>query len=85
MGLDRETAKDAFSEFLQGQRLSANQLQFLDLVIDYLTARGVMDPSLLYESPFTDFDRNGVEGVFEPGDVVRLVQVLRAMEPRHAA
>ena len=29
--------------------------------------------------------RNGVEGVFEPGDVVRLVQVLRNMEPRHAA
>ena len=40
---------------LQGRRLSANQLQFLDLVIDYLTARGVMDPSLLYESPFAGF------------------------------
>jgi type I restriction enzyme R subunit len=85
VGLDRETAKGAFSEFLQGRRLSANQLQFLDLVIDYLTARGVMDPSLLYESPFTDFDRNGVEGVFEPRDVVRLVQVVRNLEPRHAA
>jgi type I restriction enzyme R subunit len=85
VGLDRETAKGAFSEFLQGRRLTANQLQFLDLVIDHLTARGVMDPSLLYESPFTDFDRNGVEGVFEPGDVVRLVQVLRGIEPRNAA
>jgi type I restriction enzyme R subunit len=85
VGLDRETAKGAFSEFLHGRRLSANQLQFLDLVIDYLTARGVMEPSLLYESPFTDFDRNGVEGVFEHGDVVRLVQVLRDIEPKHAA
>jgi hypothetical protein len=37
--------------------------EFLDLVIDHLTARGVMDPSLLYESPFTDFDSKGVEGV----------------------
>ena len=33
-----------------------------------------MDPKLLYEAPFTDFDRNGVEGVFEKPDVVRLVK-----------
>jgi type I restriction enzyme R subunit len=64
--------------------LSANQLD-LDLVIDHLTARGVMDPRLLYEAPFTDFDRNGVEGVFDTADVVRLEQILREMEPRSAA
>jgi hypothetical protein len=36
-------------------------------------------------APFTDFDRNGVEGVFEKSDVVRLVQILRQIEPRFAA
>jgi type I restriction enzyme R subunit len=54
-------------------------------MIDPLTARGVMDPKLLYESPFTDFDTNGVAGVFEYPDVLRLVQVLRDIEPRTAA
>jgi type I restriction enzyme R subunit len=63
----------------------ADQLEFLNLIIDHLTARGVMDPKLLYEAPFTDFDRNGVEGVFEKADVVRLVQILRDIEPRIAA
>jgi type I restriction enzyme R subunit len=85
VGLDREAAKRAFTEFLEGRRLTADQLEFLDLVIDHLTARGVMDPKLLYEAPFTDFDRNGVEGVFEKADVVRLVQILREIEPRFAA
>ena len=85
VGLDREAAKRAFTEFLEGRRLSPDQLEFLDLVIDHLTARGVMDPKLLYEAPFTDFDRNGVEGVFEKADVVRLVQILRDIEPRLAA
>jgi len=74
----------AFTEFLEGRRLSGNQLQFLDLVIDHLTARGVMDPKLLYESPFTNFDSMGVEGVFEHADVLRLIQVLRDVEPRAA-
>jgi len=85
MGLDREAAKRAFAEFLGGRRLNADQIEFLDLVIDHLTDRGVMDPSLLYESPFTDFDSKGVEGVFKPEDVVSLVQVLRSIEPRKAA
>jgi type I restriction enzyme, R subunit len=85
VGLDREAAKRAFAEFSSGRTLAADQLEFLDLIIDHLTARGVMDPKLLYESPFTDFDSKGVEGVFEQGDVVRLVQILREIEPRSAA
>jgi type I restriction enzyme R subunit len=85
VGLDREAAKRAFTEFLDSHRLSADQMEFLDLVIDHLTARGVMDPKLLYEAPFTDFDRNGVEGVFDKPDVVRLVQILREIEPKLAA
>ena len=52
---------------------------------DHLTARGVMDPKLLYESPFTDFDSNGVAGVFEHADVARLIEVLREIEARSAA
>ena len=47
VGLDREAAKRAFSQFLDGRRLAADQLEFVDLVIDHLTARGVMDPKLL--------------------------------------
>jgi type I restriction enzyme R subunit len=85
VGLDREAAKRAFAEFLENRRLSADQLEFLDLIIGHLTDRGVMDPKLLYEPPFTDFDRNGVEGVFEQADVVRVVEILRGIEPRLAA
>lgn len=85
VGLDREAAKRAFDGFLEGRRLTADQLEFLDLVIEHLTARGLMDPRLLYESPFTDFDCNGVEGVFGSADAARLVQVLREVEARAAA
>jgi type I restriction enzyme, R subunit len=84
VGLDHAAAKQAFAGFLNGRVLTANQLEFLDLVIDHLTARGVMDPKLLYESPFTDFDSNGVEGVFNPTDAAVLVQTLRTLEANAA-
>ena len=44
-----------------------------------------MDPKLLYEAPFTDFHSNGVEGVFDQSDVVRMVNILREIEPKLAA
>jgi len=85
VGLDREAAKRAFADFTDGRRLTADQHEFVDLIIDHLTERGLMDPKLLYESPFTDFDSNGVEGVFDNADVVRLVEILGTLEPRYAA
>jgi type I restriction enzyme R subunit len=55
------------------------------MVIEHLTARGIMDARLLYESPFTDIDPLGVAGVFEEADVVKLIQILRDVERRAAA
>jgi type I restriction enzyme R subunit len=42
-------------------------------------------PRLLYESPFTDIDPLGVAGLFEDGEVVQLLQILRDVEGRAAA
>jgi len=85
IGLERAAAKLAFDGFIQGRTLTAHQIEFLDMMIDHLTARGAMDPRLLYESPFTDFDPMGVEGVFPEGDVVQLIQILHDVQGRAAA
>ena len=80
VGPDQAAAKQAFAGFLDGKVLTADQLEFIDLIVDHLTARGVMDPKLLYEGPFTDFDSNGVEGVFNSADAAILVKTLRDLE-----
>jgi type I restriction enzyme R subunit len=76
VGLDREAAKRAFDDFLAGKTLNANQIHFVNLVIDYLTQSGWMSPSQLYESPFTDFSPRGVDGVFDSGQVTQLLAIL---------
>jgi type I restriction enzyme, R subunit len=73
VGLDREAAKGSLNELLQGKKPSANQIEFINLIVDYLTQRGWMEPSSLYESPFTDISSRGVEGVFAPRDVEHLL------------
>jgi type I restriction enzyme R subunit len=85
VGLDREAAKRALATFIDGKTLTANQIEFIDLVTDYLPERGVMDPRRLYESPFTDIDDQGVSGVFPAADVKTLVLVLGDIRNRAAA
>lgn len=79
VGLDREAAKVAFAHFLSNGHFSANQIEFVNMIIDHLTQHGVMEPSLLYESPFTDLTPQGPDGLFESTDVDALVLVLEKL------
>jgi len=36
VGMDREAAKRAFDGFLSGKTLAANQIHFVNLIVDYL-------------------------------------------------
>ncbi len=85
VGLDREAAKRAFAAFEAGRNLTANQIEFLTLIIDHLTERGVMEPSALYESPFTDLNPLGVNGVFGADRAAEVIAVLETVRRQAAA
>ena len=76
VGLDREAAKAALGGFLAGKSLGANQIEFVDLIVNHLTERGVMEAGLLYESPFTDLTPRGPEGLFSSAHLSQLMGVL---------
>src|SRR5690606_38968773 len=52
VGLDRAAVADAFSTFLADGAATADQIEFIEMIVDHLTEKGIMDPGLLYESPF---------------------------------
>ena len=85
VGLDRETAKQAFSQFVVGTTATASQLEFIDLIVQYLTENGTMDVARLYESPFTDISQQGPEAVFTLVKVTELMQVLDDIRQRARA
>jgi type I restriction enzyme R subunit len=76
VGLDREAAKQSLATFLSGKNLMANQIEFINLIINHLTEHGTIDIALLYESPFTDITPYGPDGLFTPDQVNELITAL---------
>lgn len=79
MGLDRQAAIEAFGDFLAGTELSANQIHFVNLIIDELATNGVVEPARLYEAPYTDLTARGPEAIFSEQQVDNIVNILDAV------
>lgn len=79
VGLDMNAAKEAFSSFLDEEAYNAEQIQFVDQVIDYLVNNGILDMSQLFEPPFTDNHGESAYGFFDEGTVVELFGVIRTV------
>ncbi|HWC58236.1 MAG TPA: DEAD/DEAH box helicase family protein [Verrucomicrobiae bacterium] len=82
VGMDREAAKRSLAGFVNGKTLTANQIEFVNLVVDHLTEHGAMRPEFLYESPFTDINPKGPEGVFNSGEIDELIIALETVRQR---
>ncbi len=85
VGLDKMAATQALAGFMQGKTLTANQIEFVQTIIENLTKAGVMDASRLYEAPYTRLSAKGVEGVFWEAEVVQLIEVLEQVRQRAVA
>jgi type I restriction enzyme R subunit len=68
--------------FIAGRALSANQLEFINLVVDHLTAHGAIPAERLYESPFTDLSPQGPEALFSSEEIDDLMLTLATVEER---
>ncbi len=79
VGLDREAAKAALSGFMSGKILTANQIEFTNLIINHLSSKGWIELARLYASPYTDVHPYGVDGLFDEQSTLVLVAALQAV------
>ena len=86
VGLDRAAAQGAFADFLENGSYNANQIHFVNQIIEHLTKTGTMDPKLLFESsPFTDDHASGVAGVFPIEEAKKVVDCLKSVNDNAVA
>jgi len=76
IGLNLESANEAFSEFLSKGSLQADQITFINTIIAHLTKNGTIDKTMLFEPPFTNLNDQGLLGVFDDNDVVKIISII---------
>ena len=84
VGLEREAVREALEGFVQGRTFTANQLEFISMLIEHLSEHGVIDAGRLYESPFIDLAPAGPEALFGDAATDALLQTIE-LATRNAA
>lgn len=84
-GLNRAAAKAVFSGFAAANQLSANQTEFIELIINSLCENGMVDPKTFYESPYTDLDDLGINGLFDSIQSAQIISLVRSINETAAA
>ena len=79
VGLDMNAAKEAFSSFLDEGVYNAQQINFVNQVVDYLVGNGVLEMTHIFEPPFTDQHSESAYGFFDDGKVAELFGIIRAV------
>ena len=76
LGLDIAAAQEAFADFIQAGNLHADQLTFINQIIQYLTTNGTIDKSLLFEAPFTNLHDQSLFGIFDDVAVAQVIKLI---------
>lgn len=80
VGLDTAAAKEAFAEFLDDKTYNSKQIDFINRIIDYLTANGVMKSNALYkEAIFIDTHEDSIHAFFAETQVTSIKKQLEAV------
>jgi type I restriction enzyme, R subunit len=79
VGLDVQAAKLAFAEILNNQTLNAQQICFMDAVINFLNVKGIIEPAMLFETPFTDINTTGVAGLFDDQVASKIISLIETI------
>ena len=80
VGMDRAAAQVAFARFLDDSRYSSQQIRFVQMIIERLTAHGEVNVGQLYDPPFTAIHHEGLDGTFSDDDANALAATVQELQ-----
>ena len=85
VGLDRNAAIEAMAEFLNDANATSTQIEFVNMIVEFLTIDGAISAERLYATPFTALSPTGPDAVFGIAKAERLFNVIEEIRNRAVA
>lgn len=83
IGLDANAVRATFEQFVRKHpTLNSMQIQFLDMLQNYIAKYGAVELERLYDQPFTTISSDGVDGVFSDTEIDDLIAILETFQPK---
>ena len=83
IGLDAQAVRSTFEQFVRKHpALNSMQIQFLDMLQNYIAKYGAIELDKLYDQPFTSISSDGVDGVFSDSEIDDLIAILETFQPK---
>ncbi len=79
VGLDTQSANEAFSDFIQAGNLRSDQMTFINNIITYLNKNGTIEKNMLFEPPFTNINDQGLMGVFDDAEANKVIRIINTV------
>lgn len=79
IGLDIRVTNELFSDFIQDENLNADQITFVNKIIEHLNQNGTIEKQLLSSSSFEKGYENGILDVFK-GDKERITKIISIVD-----
>lgn len=80
VGLDREAVEEALQDFVAETTLTAQQLDFLQVLTNHLVENGKVNPRALFDSPYNELAPSGPDVLFGNEKIGQLISILRSIE-----
>lgn len=85
LGLERNVVSTIFAEFLEQSQYNSRQIDFINAVVNSFTINGILEPAMLYKSPFTDIDTNSVSGLFNDPECEKIITLMKQINIKSVA
>ncbi|MGD9993959.1 MAG: DEAD/DEAH box helicase family protein [Salinivirgaceae bacterium] len=79
LGLDETGIQRAFSEFMDAGNLNAQQMLFIQTIINHFKTNGLLELKSLAQPPFTDINDQGIFGLFEDEEQDKIIRIIKTI------
>ncbi len=79
IGMDKKDVETAFGDFLYSGKFTGTQIELIQMIIEHYVHNGNFEPKQLMNTEFNSLHRDGITGLFQRDDILKLREIINGI------